>query len=131
MAGYSKYLSAEDKVQRAVVQYVEKVYRVQLIPMNTEHKRTPFERYKSKYLGFYRGIPDLFIPRRNKQYAGLFIELKTADRKVFKANGELYASGKETHEAQLRKLEELNKAGYLAVMVFGFDEAKKNNRQVF
>ena len=125
MNNFARYLSAEDKVQRAVIDYVVKVYKVQLIPMNTEHNKTPFERYKSKYLGFYRGIPDLFIPRRNKYYAGLFIELKAADRKVFKANGELYASGKETHKAQLRKLEELNKSGYLAVMVVGFDEAKK------
>ena len=125
MNNFRRYLSAEDNIQEAVVKYVLKAYRVRVIPMNIEHKKTPFERYKSKVMGNHRGIPDIFIPVPNIEYAGLFIELKTADRKVFKANGELYASGKETHEAQLRKLEELNKAGYLAVMVFGFDEAKK------
>ncbi len=125
MSNYRRYLSAEDKLQEAVLYYVFKRYKVRIIPLNIEHKKTPFERYKSKVMGNHRGIPDLFIPVPNSEYAGLFIELKTADRKVFKANGELYASGKETHEAQLHKLEELNKAGYLALMVFGFDEAKK------
>jgi len=125
MNNFRRYLSAEDNIQEAVVQYVLKAYRVRVLPMNIEHKKTPFERYKSKIMGNHRGIPDLFIPVPNSEYAGLFIELKTADRKVFKANGELYASGIETHVAQLHKLEELNKAGYLALMVFGFDEAKK------
>ena len=125
MSNYRRYLSAEDKLQEAVLYYVFKRYKVRIIPLNIEHKKTPFERFKSKIMGNHRGIPDLFIPRRNKDYAGLFLELKTVDRKVFKTNGDLYASGKETHEAQIRKIKELNKAGYLAVMVFGFDEAKK------
>ena len=44
---------------------------------------------------------------------------------MFKDNGELYASGKETHAAQIKELERLNKSGYLALMVFGLDEAMK------
>lgn len=125
MNNFRKYLGKEDTLQEGVINYVLISHRVKVIPMNIEHKKTPFERYKSKTMGNYRGIPDLFIPYPNKDYHGLFIELKTKDRKVFKKDGSLYAGGKETHEAQLKELERLNKLGYLALMVFGFDEAKK------
>lgn len=125
MNNYRKYLGEEDILQEAVIKYVYYTYRVKAIPMNTEHKKSRFECYKSKVLGNYKGIVDLFIPYPNKHYNGLFIELKTEGRKVFKKDGTLYANGKETHEAQLKELERLNKLGYLALMVFGFDEVKK------
>jgi hypothetical protein len=125
MNNYRKYLGREDKIQEAVIKYALQVHRAKAIPMNIEHKKTPFERYKAKIMGNYKGIVDLFIPYPNKDYHGLFIELKTADRKVFKSNGELYANGKETHAAQIKEIERLNKSGYLALMVFGLDEAMK------
>ena len=41
-----------------------------------EGRRTPFERFKLKYLGAKSGVPDLMIFAPNEHYNGLAIELK-------------------------------------------------------
>ena len=74
---YSKYLKGEDKLQRAVINYLELQHpdAVFTHPMN-EGKRTPFEQYKMKYLGTKPGIPDLLIFTPNDNFGGLALELK-------------------------------------------------------
>lgn len=123
MNPFNKYLSKEDHVQHQVVQYVQMKYNITPIALNTESNKTPFERFKSKYLGLHRGIPDLLIPVANNKYYGLFIELKADGVKVFKKNGDLYKS--EHLEIQNNYHEGLIKNGYGAMFCIGFDHAKK------
>ena len=49
---YEKYLGGEDKLQRAIINYLQMQYPNAIFthPMN-EGKRTKFEQYKMKYLG--------------------------------------------------------------------------------
>lgn len=80
---YEKYLSKEDKLQHSVMQYVGFNYPdVYIIHCANEGKRSPFERFKFKYLGGKAGIPDILIFRsggNNKN--GLAIELKVGYNK--------------------------------------------------
>ena len=124
MNPFEKYLSEEDRLQRQVVDYVGQQYKAEVIPLNTESKKTPFEQFKWKWMGGKKGTVDLFIPVMRGPYGGLFLELKTEDRKVFKNDGSLYANGKETHQAQLNFMERMRESGYICAMVFGFDQAK-------
>jgi len=123
MNPFYKYLSKEDHVQHDVIMYVQTKYKIQPIPLNTESNKSAFERFKCKYLGLHRGIPDLFIPVSNKKYSGLFIELKADGVTVFKKNGGLRKN--EHLEIQNEYHEALIKKGYYAGFCVGFDSAKK------
>ncbi len=123
MNPFNKYLSKEDHVQHQVIQYVLMKHGIQAIPLNTESSKTPFERFKTKYLGLHRGIPDLFIPVSNNKYHGLFIELKADGVTVYKKNGDLRKS--EHLEIQNDYHERLISNGYGAMFCIGFDHAKK------
>ena len=74
---YEKYLGGEDKLQRAIINYLQMQYPDAIFthPMN-EGKRTKFEQYKMKYLGAKPGIPDLLIFTPNAHFSGLAVELK-------------------------------------------------------
>ena len=74
---YEKYLKGEDKLQRAIINYLDMQYPNARFthPMN-EGKRTKFEQYKMKYLGAKPGIPDLLIFTPNAVFSGLAVELK-------------------------------------------------------
>ena len=74
---YEKYLGGEDKLQRAIINYLQMQYPDAIFthPMN-EGKRTKFEQYKMKYLGAKPGIPDLLIFTPNNVFSGLAVELK-------------------------------------------------------
>ena len=74
---YEKYLGGEDKLQRAIINYLTMQYSDAIFthPMN-EGKRTKFEQYKMKYLGAKPGIPDLLIFTPNAHFSGLAVELK-------------------------------------------------------
>ena len=74
---YEKYLGGEDKLQRAIINYLDMQYPDAIFthPMN-EGKRSKFEQYKMKYLGAKPGIPDLLIFTPNNVFSGLAVELK-------------------------------------------------------
>lgn len=79
---FEKYLSKEDKLQRAVMNYIQlKHPKVFAIHVPNEGKRSPFERYKFKYLGGVSGVPDILIFHTNKNKSGLAIELKVGYNK--------------------------------------------------
>jgi len=64
--------------------------------------------------------PDLLILHPNKEYHGLFIELKA--KTIYKKDGTLL---KNDHvEAQLETIKQLNKLGYYATFCIGFDNTK-------
>ena len=95
---YAKYLGAEDKLQHAVVRYLDAVHPdlIYTHPSN-EGRRTPFERYKLKILGVKAGVPDILIFTPNKKYNGLAIELKVK-----------YNKPTETQAAWLERLKRCN-----------------------
>lgn len=70
---------------------------------------------RAKKAGMLAGIPDVFLPYPNKQYAGLWIELK---RRIVKGQSKPTLS-----EAQKICLEYFNKVGYKAIVCYGADEA--------
>lgn len=82
---YMRFLGPEDHLQRAVLNYLSMQYPHSLVahPAN-EGKRSPFERFKLKYLGVSSGIPDILIFTPSKQYSGLAIELKAGYNKPTK-----------------------------------------------
>ncbi|CEN23149.1 VRR-NUC domain-containing protein [Paraclostridium sordellii] len=73
--------------------------------------RNRLEAINLKKQGVKAGVPDLFLPKSNGKYHGLFIEMK------FGKNG--------TTENQDKWLKNLNGQGYKAVVCNGFEEAKE------
>ena len=74
----------------------------------------------AKDAGCTRGWPDLFIARKNKGFAGCFIELKRTGTRLRKKNGE-WAS---PHIAEQDNVQQkLRDEGYYAEFAVGFDEA--------
>jgi 16S rRNA C1402 N4-methylase RsmH len=65
---------------------------------------------KLKAEGVAAGIPDLILPVAKKGYYGLFIELKTEKGKL--------------SLAQKNRIEQLTADGYLAVICYGWVEAR-------
>tara|TARA_B100000963_G_scaffold337358_1_gene333277 strand:- start:450 stop:1106 length:657 start_codon:yes stop_codon:yes gene_type:complete len=79
---FDKYLTKEDKLQNSVINYIKVKYpNVLAAHIPNEGKRTPFERYKLKYLGAVAGMPDIMIFHKNSKYCGLAIELKVGYNK--------------------------------------------------
>lgn len=74
-------------------------------------KRDIITATRLKHEGVLAGVPDLFLMVAKGDYFGLFIEMKTI-------NGKLSASQKE-----FIKLAE--KQGYLSIVAYGFDDARK------
>lgn len=83
--------------------------------------------------GFRRGWPDMFIAEKSALangvtlFSGLFLELKRENTRLKKRNGE-WASDHIAEQAKI--IEQLNERGYLATFAVGFDEAKRNYRQI-
>lgn len=69
--------------------------------------RHKLEAINLKRSGVKAGVPDLFLPRPNGKYHGLFIEMK-------------YGKNKTTRN-QDEWIKNLDKQGYKAVVCFGFE----------
>tara|TARA_R100000951_G_scaffold96657_1_gene85994 strand:+ start:101 stop:520 length:420 start_codon:yes stop_codon:yes gene_type:complete len=121
---FEKYLGKEDILQRQVIEYLELKYKVTPICMGTESRKTPFEQFKFKWMGGRKGVSDLFIPKPSGMFSGLFIELKREGAKIFKKNGDLYASNKDHHQRQLDFINDMSLNGYMSAMCIGFDSTK-------
>lgn len=63
--------------------------------------------------------PDLLILEPNKEYSGLFIELKTAT--PYKLNGEIKASSKDHLLNQQKTILKLNQKGYHSFFAWDLD----------
>lgn len=122
---FERYLGKEDILQRQVIEYLELKYKVTPICMGTEGKKSPFERFKFKWMGGQSGVSDLFIPVPTGFFSGLFIELKKEDAKIWKKDGSLYATNKEHHQKQIDFINKMSERGYMASMCIGFDSAKQ------
>jgi hypothetical protein len=110
--GFEKYLGREDKLQNAVMQYFKMQHPNEfVIHVPNEGKRSPFERFKFKYLGGKAGVPDIlcFSPRGG--YCGLAIELKVGYNKPT--------------ESQTECLEKLEDSNWNVHWCNSFDKAKE------
>lgn len=115
---YHKYLGPEDKLQNAVMDYIAMQYpEVLAAHIPNEGKRTPFERFKFKYLGGKAGIPDVMVFCPSGDFVGLAIELKAGRNKPT--------------EAQLKWLDELGKNGWSAHCLNDFDNCKQTIDKYF
>ena len=77
-----------------------------------EVPRSPKTMYKLQRLGVRCGVPSLHLPYPNKKYHSLFIQLKRKEPE----------KGKLT-DSQQTWINRLNKAGNLAVVAYGWEEA--------
>lgn len=108
---FEKYLSKEDHLQNAVMTYIQTQYPdVLAIHVPNEGRRSPFERYKFKYLGGMSGVPDVLIFHFNGKKSGLAMELKVGYNKPT--------------ENQKKALKRLEKANWESCWVNNFDDAK-------
>ena len=79
---FEKYLTKEDRLQNQVMAYLRIKYpKILAIHVPNEGRRSPFERYKFKYLGGKSGVPDILVFHQNDFKAGLAIELKVGYNK--------------------------------------------------
>ena len=67
---------------------------------------------KMKAEGVKAGVPDIFLPAPRGGYHGLFIEMKYGRNKA--------------SQPQLRWIDALAAAGYLAIICYGFEDAQEN-----
>lgn len=81
------------------------------IHVPNEGKRSPFERYKFKYLGGLSGVPDILVFSQNANKCGLAIELKVGYNKPT--------------ENQKKLLEALKMANWEAQWVNNYEDAIK------
>lgn len=123
MNPYEKYLSQEDKLQRAVNQYCDLKKLLYFHPLN-EGKKSPFERFKATVLGIKSGVPDCMIIEPRGQYIGLAIELKIEKENGFKKNGDRRkVTRTKPTENQLIWLDKLKDKGWNTQIAWNLDEA--------
>jgi len=92
---FLKYLGKEDHLQHQVYNYYLYTYRKKALFFHTpnESKRSPFERFKAKYLGILAGVSDIIMV---KDHNVLFLELKikynkpTENQEIFLANTKIF-----------------------------------------
>lgn len=65
---------------------------------------------RNRQMGVRSGVPDLFLPIPMNGYHGMFIEMKTTHGKVA--------------AVQQKWIDALNEFGYLAVVAYGWEDAK-------
>jgi len=105
-------LTKEDRLQNSVMNYIKMQYPGAFaIHVPNEGKRSPFERYKFKYLGGVAGIPDILVFASKSKYSGLALELKVGYNKPT--------------ENQFNCLERLKNASWDAHWCNSFDAAKE------
>ena len=101
----------EDEEQKLLVDYLN-INGILFYHVPNGGYRTILEAVKLKRQGVKKGVPDICICSARKGHHGLYIELKR------KNLGSVSIS-------QAEWIKNLNSAGYLAFVAYGFDEAKK------
>jgi len=102
---------SEAKEQENLVYYL-RLKKIPHFAIPNGGSRNKIEAVNLKRQGVNPGVPDMMIPVPNKNYAGLFIEMK---RK----------KGGVVSKYQKEWISRLNSLGYKAVVCKGFEEAKK------
>ncbi len=101
----------EYELQKSIIEYIKMQYNV-LYCASAGGLRTSITQAKRmKATGYVAGFPDLAIFEPNGEYHGLFLEVKTKKGRV--------------SASQLAWIKKLNERNYRAVVVYSFDEAKR------
>jgi len=106
-------MASEHEEQAALIKWFDlqhKHLRGRLFAIPNGGQRHILVASKLKAEGVRKGLPDLMLPVKNRDYCGLFIEMKAK-------------KGKATVE-QLDWIDYLNDAGYFALVCYGIDDAK-------
>lgn len=99
------------------LQYPKVIFHYDLAGLNLSRAQAGM----TKMIQGGKGWPDLFIAFSNRNYLGLFIELKAEGTELYKKDG----SFKTPHIAeQFEMLRNLKDSGYMAKFACGFDEAR-------
>ena len=118
---FEKYLTQEDHLQHQVMEYLYYNYRNKCVFWHTDHtaRKTPFERFKSRWVGIISGVPDIFILYQGKLTG---IELKV-----------IYASGKKNYPSARQKvfLKSLRSNGADSVVCWTFEQTKVTIDNIF
>lgn len=107
--GSPRTYPTEAEEQSAVISYCA-FRHIPVFHIPNGGSRNAAEAMHLKQQGVKPGVPDLFVPVPHSKYAGLFIEMKAQKGRV--------------SEYQKTWLSLLNRNGYLAVVCYGFEEAR-------
>ena len=114
-------MRAEEQEQMTVVNYLRYQYPNVLFNISPVNCTNAQQGVKNKRMGANSGCPDLMLFSPNKNYHGLFIELKTPEKKD--CFGKVYQKKGVVKKHQQEYIDKLNNAGYLAVVCYGADSA--------
>jgi hypothetical protein len=109
MTEYKKYKGSEANFQKAIASYLDFIGVLWFHPPN-EIKAKPQYMAKRKQQGVKSGVPDVCILEPNKEFSGLFIELKCGYNKP--------------SENQKKWISLLEKKGFKAVWSNSLDETR-------
>ena len=104
-------IPTEHQEQSLVIQYCN-LRKIPIFHIPNGSYKSLTARIKSKKEGLVSGIPDLMIPIANKEFHGLFIEMKRVKNSKVSVQ-------------QLKWIELLNKQGYKAIVCYGSSAAIK------
>lgn len=107
----------EESEQIAVVEWCE-LYRIPVVHIPNEGKRSQAYGLKLRRLGMRRGFPDLFVPDARGGFHGLFIEMKKDKKSTVSRD-------------QKKWIDYLSRMGYKALVCYGSDEAIRTIKQYF
>ena len=101
--------NAEAIEQIIVVEFVKQIAKVPVFHCANERKCSPQYGAMLKRLGTRAGVSDLFFPRGNSEFKGIWIEMKSIVGKP--------------SPAQLQFLDEMRAEGYMGIVANGAQEA--------
>ena len=102
-------LNPETIEQIRIVEWIKQTTNLPVIHIANEGKRSQAMGAILKRMGMVAGASDLFIPRANAEYHGLFIEVKVGKGKL--------------SPAQTMFIDKMLSEGYMALAVWGADAA--------
>ena len=113
----------EEGEQIATINYLRLQYPTALYTIAPEGFKLPIGVAKKlKAMGYSSGTPDIMIFEPRKNYKGLFLEMKTPEKRD--PLGKIYQRKGKLSDNQRTWLSELERRGYYARYCFGFEEAK-------
>ena len=115
----------EKRIASALAKWLFSKHRDQVWRLDSaaDMKMTIGQARQNKILNPHRGYPDFFLLNAKSGFNGLYIEIKTSSKEVYKLNGEIR---KNLHiQEQDFMLRILEKKGYKAVFGFGLNHCKE------
>lgn len=103
--------SAEDLIQIQVIEYIKQCTTLPYFHIANQRQTSPAQGAKLKRMGVVAGVADLFLPRSNGKFHGLFIELKSPKGIV--------------SDAQAKFISRMKMEGYAAHVCHSSEEAIK------